>query len=264
MLKPIIIVLTLFSFVVNADNLRCYLLNNQEKEQQKVLNEAASHMPELASYPHLTYPNEEVHLILNRFPEGKVLIFGYGSLINPTSAAKNMKPEAVESMKPVVAFGVKRIFNYRASKTSHWGEDQNVKEKAMLNLHASFNLSSMANGVMIEVDEADLKSLIQRETGYDLVPVMVADWQDVKENKGADTRFFIAYTFVVPHELRDNKAYTSTGFYPVRGYMHAIQEGAERYGEDFKEFWNATTYLADGTTTINDWDEKTFKDILCS
>jgi len=242
--------------VVNAEN-RDYL------RSKPVLEKVGEKMPELATYPHLKYPNGCHEDLLKFYPDGKVRIFGYGSLMNKESAAKNMKPEAVASMQPVVAFGVKRIFNYQATKTDHWGPGQDRKEKAMLNLFPSFNIGSIANGVTIEVDAEDLSSLVKRERGYDLVPIIVGNWNDIKD-QNPEMEMQIAYTFVVASELRKNIAYSSTEFYPVRGYLHAIQDGAKSFGKEFREVWNATTYLADGTTTIDNWDEETFRGILCT
>lgn len=48
------------------------------------------------------------------------------------------------------------------------------------------------------------------------------------------------------------------------GYLHAVQETSQAYGPEFAAFWNTTTYLADGTTPIEGWDEVTFMGILCT
>lgn len=124
-------------------------------------------------------------------------------------------------------------------------------------------MASMVNGIVMEIDQEDLESLVAREKGYDLVRILIADWKDVISNK-PHLEIKIAYTFVAPYELRNCVIYTSTEYYPVRGYLEAVQEGAFEYGEEFANFWNATTYLADGTTNIEKWDKHSFEGILCT
>lgn len=230
--------------------------------QKVVIKKIGEKLPELVNYPFLQYPNEKHELILAKFPNGKVPIFGYGSLMNKFSAGRSVKPEAVDSMSPVLAFGVKRVFNYNPTKTDHWGELQ-PKEKSMLNLVPSLNLTSMINGIVMEVDEEDFSNLVMREKGYDLIPILVVSWEDTL-NQEQNIKVQVAYTFVAANELRGNVVYTSTEYYPLRSYMHAVQQGALEYGEKFYHLWNKTTYLADGTTSVENWDELTFKGILCT
>lgn len=231
--------------------------------EKLLLKKVGDTLPILTKYPHQKYPNTDHDSIPDLFQDDKVLIFGYGSLMNKTSLARSVKQAAVDSMDPAIAFGVKRIFNYKAKNTAHWGENQNPKEKAMLNLAQTLNLGTMANGVTIEVDRDDFNHLVSRETGYDLVPILVASWDDVKE-QNPRLKIRVAYTFIAPNELRNHTLYTSTEFYPVRGYLKAIQCASKKFGDDFAKMWNATTYLADGTTSVNEWDGVTFNGILCT
>jgi cation transport regulator ChaC len=235
-----------------------------EKDYQKLmLRRVAEKLPCLVAFPFYAYPNTGFEEVSDRFSDGKILVFGYGSLMNKLSASRSVKEDAVGSIHPAIALGVKRLFNYKATVTKHWGEEQHAKEKAMLNMVQTLNISSVANGVTIEVDLEDFKRLVQRETGYDLVPILVASWDDVL-SQNPQVNIQVAYTFVASHELRNHIDYTSTEYYPVRGYLHAIQDASLAYGEDFARMWNATTYLADGTTSVNEWDEVTFMGILCT
>lgn len=231
--------------------------------QKFLLSKVGEKLPELVTLPFHHYPNKGFETIPDLFPNGKVLVFGYGSLMNKQSASHSMKPEAIESMQPAIAFGVKRIFNYKATKTDHWGLDQDHKEKAMLNLVQTLNIASIANGVTLEVDLEDFKRLVEREIGYDLVPILVTSWDDAM-NHNPHLEIRIAYTFVANHELRNHIDYTSTKYYPVRGYLNAIQNTTQGYGQDFSKMWDVTTFLADGTTCVKDWDKKTFLGILCT
>ena len=235
----------------------------KQEYQELVLTRVSKQLPYLVTFPSYTYPNTGFEKVSTRFPNGKVRIFGYGSLMNKLSASRSLKPEALESMCPSVAFGLKRLFNYKAAKTEHWGANQDAKEKAMLNIVQTLNIASIVNGVTVEVDPEDFKQLVKRETGYDLVPILVASWGDIRA-ENPELRIQVAYTFSASSELRNHIDYTSTKYYPVRGYLHAVQEAASAYGEEFACMWNATTYLADGTTRLNEWDEKTFVGILCT
>lgn len=239
-----------------------HFFSNKAYEEQ-VLKVVAAKMPDLMTYPTYRYPNDGHEHVLNVYPNGKILVFGYGSLMNRVSAAKTIKAESVDTMETALAFGAKRVFNYKASKTRHWQEDLDEKEKAMLNLAQTFNISSLVNGVTIEVDLEDFSRLVLREIGYDLVPILVVSEKDIlDEHPNLDVR--VAYTFVAMNELRDHINYTSTKYYPVRGYLHAVQEASAMHGERFAKTWNKTTYMADGTTLIDNWDQRTFKGILCT
>lgn len=226
-----------------------------------LMKKVGAKLPELVAFPFFQYPNDSYRSLVEHSPSGKVLIFGYGSLINKESAARSVNAAAIASMTLAIAFGVKRLFNVKVSDPSRWGKNQNQKERAMLNLAQTLNIAAMANGVVFEVDATDLGRLVSREIGYDLVPILVASWNDVLA-QSPEIKIRVAYTFVAASELRNNTAYTSTEYYPVLGYLHAIQEATQAYGPEFAAFWNATTYLADGTTSIDDWDQVTFHGIL--
>jgi cation transport regulator ChaC len=231
--------------------------------ERTLLQKVGVALPELATFPSFQYPNDGHQKIVDHFPSKKVLLFGYGSLMNKVSAARSVKAEAVESMEPSIAFGVKRLFNYKVTDPSRWGAEQHRKERAVLNIAQTLNIGSMVNGVVLEVDAEDLTKLVSRETGYDLVPILVASWDDVMNQK-SEIEVRVAYVFIAVNELRNNIAYTSTEYYPVLGYLHAVQEASQAHGHRFATFWNRTTYLANGTTQIESWDQVTFTGILCT
>lgn len=246
-----------FAFTINASEKPLWNSDYQDLLMDKI----GQKIKALSTYPSIEYPNRDTQKVLNKFPNGKVLLFGYGSLMNVNSAARSVSPEAVKSMRPVVAFGLKRIFNYKAVNVTRWGTNLQENEKAMLNIEPTTTFNHMINGVVMEVNPRDLTQLVERETGYDLVPVLVADWnQAISENPSVNIE--IAYTFFVPDELRDGIDYTQTKYYPVRGYLHAVRNGAEVFGPKFLDFWNATTFLGDGTTTVTQWNEQIFSGIL--
>ena len=125
----------------------------------------------------------------------------------------------------------------------------------MLNIEPTTTYSHVINGIVMDVDSKDLFRLIQREIGYDLVPMLVADWEEaISENPSI--KMEIAYTFIVPNELRNGIDYTQPKSYPLKEYLHAIQKGSAVFGHQFLDFWNATTYLGNGTTTVKHWNEQ--------
>lgn len=252
----VIILFTLFVLTIHSSEIPW-----QSDYQQRLMEKVGQEIPALSTYPSLEYPNTNYEEIIKHYPQGKVLLFGYGSLINAESAGRSVGPEAIQSMHPAVAFGFKRVFNYKASNVSKWGTDLPENERAMLNIESTTTYNHIINGVVMEVSAEDLALLVQREKGYDLVPMLVADWNDVVSgNPSVEIR--VAYTFLVPGELRDGIAYTQTKYYPVRGYLHLVRQGASVYGPQFLDYWNDTTYLGDGTTPVKKWNEKTFSGIL--
>lgn len=231
--------------------------------EQDLLKKAGAMAPRLATYPSLQYPNRGYEKILEKYADDKVLLFGYGSLMNKASASKSLKPEAVESMVPVVAFGVKRIFNYKASKVDQWGRNLDPLERAMLNLIPTTTYNSIVNGVVMKVDQEDFRRLVQREVGYDLMPILIADWDSViAESSSVEIK--VAYTFIVPDETRNGIDYTQTKYYPVRGYLHASEDGASAFGKTFLKLFDYTSFLANGTTRVYQWDQKDFETLLKS
>lgn len=217
---------------------------------------------ELQKCPSFEYvhQNKGYENIFSYFSKSKIEVFGYGSLMNKASlggtnnAAKKptVKSEAVSTMKPVVAYGFKRLFNYKDQKGEINTEFPN--EKAFLNLAPSKDIHSIINGVTIEVDGEDLKNLVDREVHYDLIPILVTSWDDtISEKPSIEVR--IAYTFMATGKSKEGVVYPNNEIYPYRGYSKRVQEAARTYGEPFLKMFQDTTTLADGTTKICDWKE---------
>lgn len=230
-----------------------------------LVNKVKSNPTELAHFPSFQFPNQGFDQIVSLFPHGKVPIFGYGSLMNKVSLGGSLnaagkptvKPEAVDSMQPVIAFGMKRLFNYQDQKGYRPPNPDGSKpieaanEKAYLNLEPA-NGDAMINGVVIWVDAEDLPNLVKRELGYDLVPVLFASWNDAL-NENPSIEFHVAYTFMASKEPRGGIVYTNDRIYPIRGYVERTQKAALTFGAPFLKMWLDTTYLADGVTKIEGW-----------
>jgi hypothetical protein len=233
-----------------------------ESYQYFLIQKASQQMANLSSYSTLRYPNDDFEDLAARFPDQKILIFGYGSLMNKLSAARSISRESIQTMRPVVAFGLKRLFNYHPVSLERWGPDLHPREKAMLNVMPVTTYKTIINGVALEASIEDVRGLIKRERGYDLVPILIADWNSVSK-ESPDVVVKVAYTFLVPEEIRCGIAYIQQKYYPVKGYLKMVREGAAAFGSDFLVYFDNTTFLANGVTAINEWDEH-FKDKLCN
>ena len=202
--------------------------------------------------PTFEYPIRSPQEILSLFPNGKVPIFGYGSLLNPASAARHLSQDALNSSRLTIAFGLRRVFDRAVGGPTHWGVPEKPNDTGMLNVQLTGQPDDLVNGVVMELDEADLLSVISREKGYDLVPVPVIYWDEAEY---LSPQVFYAYTFRASTEAREGIVYTSPSVNPIPGYALASKEGAELYGQSFLEFWLATTFLADGETPFAEWEQ---------
>ena len=222
--------------------------------QQLLLKKVGEKLPEMSNYPAFEYPNKD-HGKARASKSGKILLFGYGSLMSPEIDAnkKTIKPENLITLRPAITFGVKRLFNKRGVVSKAFASTTlEPNERCFLNLAPTTNFNCVTNGVTIEIDQDDLTKLIVREKGYDLVPLFVASWDDaVKKNTGI--KIEIAYAFIASNELRDHLSYTCNDLYPIRWYAAAVDQAAKYHGPLFWEQYQKTTWLADGTTLISDW-----------
>lgn len=222
---------------------------HSKRIQAAKIKEFISELPHSHGIYH--YPIDTPHSIFEALGQDKLLIFAYGSLLNSDSAYKTLTVNAIESFKPAVAFGLRRVFD-RCLRVipPHWGEAEHPASKACLNAHPTGNANDCVNGILIEVDRHDLQALLEREVGYDLYPVPVILWDQVRSDGWT---VHVAFTFRAPKEERAGTRYTSVDIYPIWNYAQASMEGAKRYGDDFLAFWINTTYLSDHQTPFARW-----------
>lgn len=248
LLRSLIILLLLMGSLV-SDEWVSYPWS--EAYQAELVQKAEAASESLAGYLSFQYPNRDYEKISDQFVEGKIPLFAYGSLMNRASAARSLNTTAIESMQPAIAFGLKRVFNYKGAEKTHWSKQADPVERAMLNITPTGTYESIINGTIVEINASDLGNLVKREEGYDLVPLLIADW-DSAINENGNIEVKIGYTFMASDELRLGTKYTDSQFYPNRGYLRAVREGASAFGPTFLDFWNATTYLGDKTTPLSE------------
>ena len=206
----------------------------------------------LGLYSSYMYPASGEQMVHDLKSE-KVLIFAYGSLLNIESAERTLSREALKSYKPAVAFGVRRIFNYNVNPESikkRYGQPTRPNDTAALNIFSTGDYSDVVNGVVFCVNQEDLEEMIQREVGYDLIPVPVVFWDEFVNHSVRGTRVMIAYAFRASLDK-----YMDVAINPIPGYAHVSMEGASQHGSDFLELWIETTYLSDGKTPFRKWEE---------
>lgn len=173
---------------------------------------------------------------------------GYGSLVNSASAARTLGPGI---HPPVIAFGVRRLFNYEIDeRASRYGPPSEPAARAALNVVVTGRSTDMVNGVQFDVTPDGVPALRERERGYDLVPVACLPWDR------RDAAAFVAYVLRCPEEARAGKVRVNPNIEPHYAYYRLCREGAASHGDDFLRFWLATTYLADGTTPVTEWEQR--------
>lgn len=197
-----------------------------------------------------TYPYHDLPEKLKGENKQSLLLFSYGSLIDEKSAGKTLSPQALATRQPAVAFGVKRVFDrdVPVKPGSQWGVPCHHDARGMLNVQRTEELQQFINGVLVEIPLEDIAALLDREEGYDLMPVIVSGWNDfIRESP----QFEIAY---ILHADVDSP-YVNSKIYPRPGYYELTRNAAKQYGPLFESIWHETTFMADGETHIDVWEE---------
>ena len=196
------------------------------------------------------YPYHDLPDRLKDQNKQSLLLFSYGSLIDEKSAGKTLSSQALATRRPAVAFGVKRVFDRDVpiKPGSQWGVPCHHDARGMLNVQRTKELQEFINGVLVEVPIEDITALLDREEGYDLMPVIISDWDDFIAEI---PQFEIAY---ILHANADS-LYVNSNIYPRPGYYELSRNAAKQYGSLFESIWHQTTFMADGETQIDIWEK---------
>lgn len=202
---------------------------------------------ELKDIPRFTYPYSTSSVLeyLERSGQETLPLFAYGSLMNKASAARTLSPKTLQSYDPAIAFKVKRLFNrdIPVERLPHWGVPEEGVKRGMLNVVASTSSSDTVNGVFFAVQKEDIPKLIEREFGYNLVPILISSWSDYQaETPNLQIAFVLEAT---------EGPYISSDIKPRPGYFQAVYTAAESVSELFAKMWVDTTYSGDGTTSVS-------------
>lgn len=203
---------------------------------------------ELSQWPSYPYPYSNLPEEFAKLGKRSLLLFSYGSLMDVDSAKKSLSSKTVASRRPALGFGIKRIFNRDVSikPLSSWGTPCDSNARAMLNVQPTEFPQEFVNGILIEIPLNEVCALLKREEGYDLIPIVAADWEDLVNEK---VHCQIAYTL---HATSD---YTSQEIFPRPGYYEKTRDASAQFGPLFLLLWENTTYMADGNTPIALWEQ---------
>jgi hypothetical protein len=199
---------------------------------------------ELVTRPRYVYPWDHLEADLQATGQ-PLLLAGYGSLLDATSAAVTLRPTA-HGRRPVIAFGARRVFNYalEASSPTRPVAPADPLARAALNVYPRRDLSEVCNGVCLAVAPTDVPALRARETGYDLHPIVCVSWDAPHQPP------FVAYVLGAP-----DGGHTDDRLRPHPAYYQLCRAGAASFSAEFLAFYLDTTYLADRRTTIRAWEQ---------
>lgn len=217
-----------------------------EKEEQLIANAKKKETLLLTARPTFHWPfDQATRAAMMRLNQEMIPLFGYGSLINKTSASSTLTDETLNTFRPAIAFGVQRRFDYDPG-LERYGVPPTPDERAMLNLTYTGDMSDIVNGVIVDMSKEDLIALSEREIGYDLIPVIVVNWDNALESN--KPTLYTAYTFSAPSHVNPD-------LLPRPDYYERVVNGARAYGDDYLELWYNTTYLGDGETPVRRREE---------
>lgn len=218
-----------------------YNLNLSEKQTAKIetlLNKKTRYFQK--------YPWDKLESLCEEKNEKTLKIVGYGSLVNKQSAALTV---TVQKRKLVVAFGVYRIFNYVIPKGHlRYGLPDQPKRISALNIGVTNKVSDYINALLIEIPISDIKALREREIAYDVIQVPCVPWDDREKEPFYSNILFCPYSdFNGLEKTKDNLE-------PHTEYYKVCRSGAYSFGEDFLNCWKSTTFLSDGVSSMNVWE----------
>ncbi len=176
-----------------------------------------------------------------------IRVVGYGSLLEPTSAAKTITGTPEAGHPPVWVYGARRTYTYRSPR---W-RDQEGGPWTALNAEHSGRVGDGFNGRVFELTEADLQGFREREVAYDLRPVVTVDWSD--REAGEPT---LAYCLCATDRAWEGDVFYDGRGLPERSYHRLCRQGAARVSEAFLSLFSMTTWLGSGER-LDTWERRT-------
>lgn len=222
-----------------------WLSTDREKKVRELMREAAG----VSAF---SYPWDGLEDSLREAGDATLRLVGYGSLVNAASAAMTVSNPGVRAMRPVVAFGVRRVFNYVMNPAnSSYSPSTLPQARALLNVRVSGKIEHALNGTLLEVGLEDLPALRERESDYDLAPVVCLNW-------GAEHRDpFVAWILVCHEGSERGRRRVDNGLLPNRDYYEICRAGAASFGAEFLCAWLDSTFLGNGEISVRTWERAT-------
>ncbi len=173
-------------------------------------------------------------------------LFGFGSLINLSSAQKSFKRVlSQKDLLPVKIKGYERIWN--AIESIQFEDEDEAINGVFLNIKKNEN--STLYGVMIEISDEELEILKLREKNYSCITIKKEEVLnlDVKDNLIA---------FMTTKEDKLAKTGDKNSFIPEK-YTQIVKDALKNYDEDFnkdfeKIFENYPFVLKNGNYSFTD------------
>jgi len=189
---------------------------------------------------------------LNTQEKPHLLYFGYGSMLSLDSASKTFSDAVVRERRVAIAHGIKRLFNYNmpkeVAKRPMYVGIKNPLDKALLNVIFTGSSLDVVNGYLMKVPLDEIEKLKIREVGYDLRPIAIQLFE------GDQIISKTAYTCGSPNKLFNGESLTSNSTFPHHNYYRLCRNAAAEISEEFLQTYLTTTFLADGKTTIEEWE----------
>lgn len=205
----------------------------------------------------ITYPWTGLEDVLRRSGADSLRLVGYGSLVNAGSASVTIDERRANRATPVAAHGVRRIFNYEMdSDHSRYVPADAPDARALLNAERGEMGVDALNGVLLEVLIEEVQALRERETDYDLAPVVCEPWDRDSGKAG------LAWVLICSPDSESGSRRVNNRLTPNPDYYRVCREGAASFGDAFLEAWLDSTFLGDKVTSARAW-EKSNTTVLC-
>ncbi len=169
-----------------------------------------------------------------------------GTLINKHSIGQTIGSAILRG--PVIAFGVRRIFNFALEDGNYeehggrYSRSANPSHRATLNILETGYAEDKVNGILFSADAADIDSLAEREYGYDLLPVSY-------EQSSAKS---VAYMFIARQDSKAIGHRVLDDIFPNESSLSICLTGAATYGAAFLKMWIESCLLANKIPLVDD------------
>ena len=159
-------------------------------------------------------------------------IAGYGSLMKYQFGSRL-----------VIIRGWKRIFNKVAGRRT-WKQHASGKNIAALN--AMNSPGSSFNAVAFPVTDEGFQQLVEREQDYHAEKTVMYDIE-TGERVGS------CVLFISNEKNKNSEIIVRDDIFPVPEYLQFCRKAAYSWGDDFGKTFDRTAFLADGTTSIEEF-----------
>jgi hypothetical protein len=206
------------------------------------------------AWPIYPYPWDTLEADLRKERRPLTLV-AYGSLINAESWKD--RPELGERGGPMLAFGVRRVFDYEMDEAAckRYGAPLSPGNRAALNAYVEGLPEVRMYGVGFNYGPVEIAKLRAREIAYDLIPVACARLDEQGEiSAEVSLPLVLAYVLACPARPWKNRFYTHPHIRPHHGYYQVCAAGCSKISPAFLEAWKETSFLADRVTTVSRWE----------